>query len=178
MRGRRWVADQRGVVLVVSLLVLLMLGVIAVTVARTNRLQLHMAGNDEAGMAALQLAMAAAESALVSAIGPVFPGGLDYRLCTPLSAAETCDERTLALAPTLAPDAGSLDVSIVRMAPLLGRLPVMAEGKASSAIQYRVATLEVQVSYDGIEEGQGRAVLAQGVLVRLPAPLQVDGGTP
>jgi Tfp pilus assembly protein PilX len=49
-RGRQ----QAGVVLVVSLLVLLVMGIIATTVARTNQLQLHMAGNDEARIAAMQ----------------------------------------------------------------------------------------------------------------------------
>ena len=46
-----------------------MLGLIAATVARTNLLQLHMAGNDEARIAAMQQALAAVDSVLAGDVG-------------------------------------------------------------------------------------------------------------
>jgi hypothetical protein len=178
MRETRSDAAQRGVVLVVSLLVLLVLGIVATTVARTNQLQLHMAGNDEARIAALQQALAVSDSVLGAATGAQLPATVGYRVCTAAAAADNCDERTLVLDPLVEPGVGKLEVALVRMAPLVGRLPVMGEADASSTVHYRAAKIEIQVGYDGIREGSGRAALAQGLLVRLPAPLQTEGGLP
>ena len=178
MSATRRELRQRGVVLIVSLLVLLVLGVIATTLARSNQLQLHMAGNDEARIAAMQQALAVVDSLIPAITDGRSPGPLGYRVCAPLSADDSCDERTLVLEPSVEPAAGNLDVSVVRVAPLAGRLPIMGEAAVSSTVFYRVAKLELQVSYDGTQEGLGRAVLAQGVLVRLPAALRSDGETP
>ncbi len=178
MRGNQTGAGQRGVVLIVSLLVLLLLGIIATTVARTNQLQLHMAGNDEARIAALQQALAAVDAVLANTANTPLNGGVGYRVCTVDSPDESCDEHTLALEQGVEPTTGSLDVSVARVAPLEGRLPIMGEAQASSTVYYRVAQFEVQVAYEGAEQALGRAVLAQGVLVRLPVSLQSGGGDP
>ncbi|MCP5130047.1 MAG: hypothetical protein H6985_10750 [Pseudomonadales bacterium] len=169
MNGLRPRAGQRGMVLAISLLVLLILSLVATTVARTNRLQLHMAGNDEARIAAMQRALAVADSVLPVAIAPGRPAQVGYRLCTALSTDTRCDERTITLDPSVQTAIGSLDVAVVRVAPLQDRLPVMAEAKASSTVHYRAARIEVQVAYDGSSGGRGRAMLTQGLLVRLPA---------
>lgn len=160
--------SQRGVALIVSLLVLLVLGVIATTVARTGQLQLYMAGNDETGITAMQQALAGADSVLAGDLNRWTSGPVGYRICTPLFAAARCDERTLVLAPDLIRADGSLEASVVRLPPQITRLPIMAETQASSTVHYRAAKFEVQVAFDGAGERPGRAWLAQGVLVRLP----------
>lgn len=178
MRATALAGDQGGVVLVVALLVLLLLGIIATTVARTNQLQLRMAGNDEARIAALQQALAGVDAILASAAGTPINGGVGYRICTPESSGESCDERTIALEADVQPTVGSLDAVVTRLAPLQGRLPIMGADRASSAVHYRVAKFEIQVAYEGIGPNSGRAVLAQGVLVRLPSSPQSGGGSP
>jgi hypothetical protein len=171
-------SGQRGVVLVVSLLVLLLLGIIATTVARTNLLQLRMAGNDEARTAAMQQALAVVDAVLPSAVGRVPAGDVGYRLCLPGSDDTGCDEYSLALEGGALPATGSTAVAVTRVAPLEERMPVLAEAQASSTVYYRVAKLEVQVSYDGSAAGIGRATIAQGLLLRLPASPQVVGAEP
>lgn len=178
MRGPGSHGYQRGMVLVMVLLVLLVMGVIAGTVARTNQLQLRMAGNDESRIAAMQQALAVVDSLLLDAVRELVPGPVGYRVCSAQSVDEACDERTIALDPEVEPAAGDLEVALVRVAPLWGRLPVMAETQASSTVRYRVAKFEIRVAYDGMQHHLGRAVLAQGVLVRLPVSLQPDGGSP
>lgn len=178
MRAPQSTSGQRGLVLLVSLLVLLVLGVIATTVALTNQLQLHMAGTDEARIAALQQALAAVESVLASGAGMSLKGGPGYRVCSAASVDEACDEKTIVLEPDAEPAAGSMEVAVVRMAPLVDSLPVMGEAVASSTVHYRVARFEVQATYDGIPQGLGRAAVAQGVQVRLPAASLPDGGNP
>ncbi len=178
MKGAPPAAAQRGVVLLVSLLVLLVLAIIATTVARTNVLELHMAGNEEARVAALQQALAAADGVLASAVGAPLKGGVGYRLCLPGSADPACDEHSLVLEPGAGPTAGSAEVAVTRVAPLADRMPVMAEARASSTVYYRVAKFEVQVVYDGTARDLGRAAIAQGLLVRLPSSPRSGGGTP
>ena len=172
-------AGQRGMVLVVSLLVLLVLGLIATTVARTNLLQLHMAGNGEARIAALQQSLAAVDAVLAGGVS-VLPisGGLGYRTCLPGSPNVACNERTVVLAPAALPATGQLDVAVTRVAPLLGNMPVMSEEGASSAVHFRVAKFEIAVAYLAAGQDAGRAALVQGVLVRLPYSHQSGGGTP
>ncbi len=169
---------QRGVVLVVSLLVLLLLGIIATTVARSNLLQLHMAGNDEVRTAAMQQALALVDAVLPSAVGVAPAGPVGYRQCLPDSADTDCDDYSLALESGALPAAGSTAAAVIRVAPMEERMPVLAEAQASSTVYYRVAKLEVQVSYDGSAAGLGRATIAQGLLLRLPASPQVVGAQP
>jgi hypothetical protein len=169
---------QAGVVLVVSLLVLLVMGVIATTVARTNQLQLHMAGNDEARVAALQHALAAIDAVYVLPANFLADVGAGHRLCLAASASENCDAYSLSLEQGALPATGQLEVVVQRVAPEEGQIPVLSESSANSTVHYRVAKFEVQVAYDGVADGGGRASLAQGVLVRLPRSARSGGGIP
>lgn len=159
--------QQRGVVLLVSLLVLLLLALIATTVVRTNLLQMHMAGNDQAKVAALQHALAILDAVLDSGAGTELDGSVGRKACAQTSTEQGCDTRRIPLAPGLEPPTGVIDFSVVRMAPLEARMPVMNEDRASSTVFYRVAKFEIRASYDGIDEGLGRVLAAQGVLVRM-----------
>lgn len=169
---------QRGLVLLVALLVLLLLAVIATTIAGTNRLQLHMATNDEGRVAALQQALAVVDAVLDSPTGISLDTSVGDRRCMAGSPTPTCDEYTIALPPGALPGAGSLEVSVTRIAPAESAMPSMGEAEASSAVHYRVAKFEIQVAYDGAAAGMGRAALAQGVLVRVPVSTQSAGGSP
>jgi hypothetical protein len=164
--------------LIVSLLVLLLLGIIAITVARTNQLQLHMAGNDEGRVAALQQALAVLDAVLDSPSAISLDGGLGHRNCLAGSVDQSCDEYTIELTPGALPEAGRLEVTVTRVAPAESAMPVLGAAAASSAVHYRVAKFEVRVTYDGSAAGIGRAALAQGVLVRLPVATQSGGAMP
>lgn len=170
--------NQRGVVLVVSLLVLLVMGIVATTVARTNQLQLHMAGNDEARIAALQQALAVADGIFARSANTHVSSGVGHRNCLADSVDTGCDEHTLMLEQGVLPAIGELHAAVVRMAPEEGRMPVFSEGAANSTVHYRVASFELQVVYDGTAEGSGRSSLAQGVLVRFPHSARSGGGVP
>jgi hypothetical protein len=169
---------QRGFVLVVSLLVLLLLGIIATTAARTNQLQLHMAGNDEGRVAALQRALAVVDAVLDSPAAISLDSGVGHRSCMAGSPDQACDDYTIELTPGARPEAGRLELSVTRIAPAKSAMPLLEEALASSAVHYRVAKFEVRVVYDGAAAGIGRAALARGVLVRLPVSTQSGGGTP
>ncbi|MEE4146684.1 MAG: hypothetical protein V2I26_17900 [Halieaceae bacterium] len=178
MKGSCAGAAQEGLVLLVSLLVLLLLAVIATTVAGTNRLQLRMAANDEARVAALQQALAAVDAVLDSPGGISLDSAVGHRRCMAGSPEPSCYDYTIELPPDALPAAGSLDVSVTRVAPAESAMPSLDETGASSAVHYRVAKFEIRVAYDGTSAGAGRATLTQGVLVRLPVSTQSGGGMP
>jgi hypothetical protein len=156
------------VVLLLSLLVLLLLAVMAVTVSRGSLLQLHMAGNEETRMAAMQRVLAAVDNVLAvgAGMGPdTVPG---HRICATVSIDSRCDEHSIELDSKLEPTGGStLDVAVVRLTPLEARIPPLAEDRASSAVAYRVARFEISSRYDGREAGLGGAEIIQGLLLRL-----------
>jgi hypothetical protein len=164
----RW-AWQRGAVLLVSLLVLLLIALIAATVTRTSQLQLRMAGNTENRTAAMQQALAAVDAVLDSPMSTPLNLGVGHIVCAEDAAPQpACDEYTLQLPLDALPDEGALVVRVARLEPAVGRVPVLAEDMASSAVYYRVAKFEVRATYDGTAAGRGSAAIAQGVLVRLP----------
>jgi Tfp pilus assembly protein PilX len=72
---------QAGAVLVVSLLVLLIMGIIATTVARTNQLQLHMAANDEARVAGMQQALAIVDAVFARSMNFSVSSPAGHRSC-------------------------------------------------------------------------------------------------
>lgn len=178
MKAAYPVSGQRGIVLLVSLLVLLLLGIIATTVARTNQLQLRMAANDEGRVAALQQALAVVDAVLDSPAAISLNSSVGGRSCIAGSPDESCDEYTIELPPGARPGAGRLELVVTRLAPAESAMPQMEEALASSAVHYRVAKFEVELSYDGSAAGIGRAALTQGLLVRLPVSTQSGGGAP
>jgi len=163
---------QRGVVLIVSLLILLLLGIIATTTSQVSLLQLFMAGNDEARSDALQRSLAAIDAILDNADNTPVVGDLGYVIC---KKGNTCDADLIDLATTN-PEIPDLDkytdFTVVRVAPLETTIPVMDESMASSGISYRAARFEVTAFYDDTASGQGKATVTQGVLVKLAASAQ------
>ena len=178
MTPQRGGQQQAGVVLLVSLLVLLVMGVIASTVAKTNLLQLHMSGNDEARTSAMQRALAVIDGVVATSGNFRMDVGAGHRLCPASATTAGCDAHSLSLEPKAVPATGHLDVAVLRLAPEQGRMPVLAENAANSTVHYRVAKFEVQVAYTGTPDQGGRVALAQGVLVRLSQSTRFAGGVP
>lgn len=156
----------RGTVLLVCLLVLLLLALLGTTVARTSLLHLHMAGNDENRLSALQQAMAVVDTVLAAGAGLPLSSPVAYRSCTAQVEPRPCDAE-LQLPATLPSAPGRMDAVVERLAPYASRMPRLNEEGASSTVFYRVARFEVRGIYDGSAEGLGRAVITQGVLVRM-----------
>ena len=158
---------QSGTALLVSLLVLLVLALLATTVARTSLLQMQMAGNDEHRMSARQWALAAVDGVLASGAGMELSARPGFTRCTVGATALGCDASDMELSPAVQPTVGRQEVAVARVAPLASRLPRMSEERASSTVFYRVAKFEIRGAYDGTAHGLGRAAVVQGVLVRM-----------
>lgn len=166
---------QRGVVLIVSLLILLLIGVIAATTSEVSLLQLFMAGNDESKSDALERSLAAVDAILDDANNTPVVGNLDYVICK-LGAADPgneCNVKVIDLTASGIPDLGNYpNYTVIRVAPLETTIPVMDESMASSGTSYRAARFEISATYDDTASGLGRTTVTQGVLVKLAASAQ------
>lgn len=161
---------EKGQVLLLAMVFLLLLGLIANTVINTSILEFRMAGNDQFREQAFQQARGIA-NALAADINH-FPvtGGVGYTLC---QRDAVCDSPTLAVAATAeAAEPGvNVEYRIVRQAPLLSRhLPFrQVENEASGAGDFAVALFEIIVEVNGVDVGLGSADVVQGVAIRIPS---------
>jgi hypothetical protein len=167
---KRFPNKQRGMVLLVSLLILLLMAIIATTVTQTNIMQLQMAGNDESKTDAMQRALAIVDAVIDRSSNIAIVGDLvGYTSCAATSP-KSCDEKTLSINSAVEPSTGDYDYHVTRMGPeylSLGAQGRRDEDSADTGLEYEGAILEVGGSYDGTGEGLGAASVVQGVMIKV-----------
>lgn len=162
---------QRGAVLIVSLLFLLLLTLIATTASRTSTFELKMAGNEQSRIEATQKAMAVVHAIESDSDNTPIVGNIGYKICATGVSGGGCNESIINLssAVTTVQSGASLSYNVTRKGPLETDAPTMDEDQASSASAFKVARYEVTASYDGSGAGMGSAEIVQGVLVKIPS---------
>jgi hypothetical protein len=173
---------QRGAILIVALIFLLLTAAVSITVMKTSVLEVRMAGNEQFSVEAFQKAQALSNAIAVNPGNLVVTGDIGYRLCgtaavDPDGNAITtdCDVTTIALDSSVvsAPSGVGVNYYAERIGPLLG-----TESKRSSEDQawgsgsFKVAYFKVVGSYDGVASKLGTAEVEQGVAVRVAAGSQ------
>ncbi|QIB66350.1 PilX N-terminal domain-containing pilus assembly protein [Kineobactrum salinum] len=159
---------QRGAVLLLAMVFLLLLAIISSSVVRTSVLEFRMAGNDQFREEALQKAQAIAAALAEDPANFRLTGGVGYTRCR---AGGGCESETLAVAAATEAVPAGVDVSyrIRRQAPLVVKsLPFrQAESNASSSQVFDAAIFEVGVTVDGSAVRLGSAEVLQGIAVRI-----------
>lgn len=160
-------SDQRGAVLLLSMIFLLLLAMVAGTTMHTSTLEFRMAGNDQFREEAFQKAEAVA--AALSENTDNFPvaGGVGYTVCKTGETDPACDMTTLNLSgdvTEVAPGV-TVDYRVERQGPaVMASLPFrQSQSQASSSLAFNAALFEATVSVDGSAVRLGRAEVAQGV---------------
>ena len=163
--------QQRGAVLIVSLLFLLLLTLIATTASRTSTFELKMAGNEQSRIEATQHALAVIDAIESDSDNTPIVGDIGYKICATGVSGSGCNESIITLASTVTtvPTGSSLSYHVTRKGPLETDAPTMDEDQASSASAFKVARYEVTATYDGTGAGLGSAQIVQGVLVKIPS---------
>ena len=163
--------QQRGSILLISLVFLLILTMGAATSMRSSIMELRMAGNEEARMATVEMTQSIVDEVVGNPNNVIVAGGLGYVNCT--TNVSGCDENTVTINPSLLPvaEAGKAEVVIERLAPALTPAP---RGINSSADAFNAARFEVDVSYDGTDDNEGKSGIVQGVLVLVPRGAQTN----
>lgn len=157
----------RGMILLITLMILLVIGLIASTLARTYRLQLQVAGNEEARIAAIQRAYGGVDR-IIAEIDSFSAGSESSGTrCNLASAFPDCEHASLELKPRRASD-DSLKAIVRGPLSLADGVPRASLAGATSAVHFKVAKYEIEVVYRGASEAEGRAHTTQGVALRLP----------
>ncbi len=160
--------QQRGSVLVVSLIFLIVLGLMGLASMQTSRLELRMASNEEVRTSAQQMAQALSDAVVATpAMTPVI-GGAGFTLCTP--GEPDCDLESLFMPVdgdiAAEVDAGKLTARAVLTAPTSQPCP---RGLGFSADKFGCTAFQVNSTFDRADEGRGAADITQGILVATPS---------
>jgi Tfp pilus assembly protein PilX len=163
---------QRGVVLIVSLIFLLLITLVATSSSQTSTLQLQMAGNDQSRIEAKQRVLAAIDEIAQDGDNMPVVGNIGYKTCKSGISGGGCDTSSITLSSSVAslPANADMNYDVTRVGPLEAAAPTMGESQASSANFYKVARFEVNTAFDGSSARLGNSSMAQGVLVRVANP--------
>ncbi len=148
----------------VTLMLLLIVTIIALSAVRFSTSGARSALNDEYRAAAFRSAQSLVSAATSLPSNTPVVGSAGYTICTPNITSISCNQSDLAL-PNNLYDASSVQVTVTRMAPDFSNPP---RAFGSSANLFFAATFGVNGSYDMSSSGQGRAQINQGLMLILP----------
>lgn len=162
---------QQGVVLLVSLIFLLLLTLAATTTMQTSTIELRMSGNEEIRLATAELTQSIIDQVAGDPNNLPISGGVGYINCTPNVAG--CTENAVTISSTLLPaaDANKAQVIVQRMGPALTPAP---RGINSSADAFFAARFEIDTTYDGTTDNEGKTGIVQGLMVLVPRGAQTN----
>lgn len=164
-------AGQRGVVLVISLVFLLLLTLVATATMQTSTIELRMSGNEEVRLTTAELTQSIIDQVAGDPSNLPISGSVGYINCTPNVTG--CTENAVTINTNLLPaaEANKARVIVQRMGPELTPAP---RGINSSADAFFAARFEVDTTYDGTADNEGKANFVQGLMVLVPRGAQTN----
>jgi hypothetical protein len=164
--NKNFPSRQRGVVLFVSLIMIVVIGMLTLSLMGMSRIEMRMANNEEARINGLQIAQAMLDVAVSDSKMTPVVGGADYRMC--LGDQTDCDMEIGSTPPDeinahITGDA--LSFAAIRTDPPL-RPPIRGSGWSVSFV---AAPFRLRATYDRTEDGQGFAEVEQGLEIMIPA---------
>lgn len=165
---------QRGVALVVALILLVITTLIALSASRFTVLQVRQATNLETVREAQQSAQSIAEGVVSTLVVNVVSGAVGDVNCTNTTGLTGCTTKTIVLPGGMFATeigAGKVWGKTERVQPLLRNLRGN-RGTGSSIVDFKAASFNVSSSYDRTADRLSRASVDQGYLV----PISVGGG--
>jgi Tfp pilus assembly protein PilX len=160
-------SKNKGAVLILSMVFMLLLAMVAGTVMQTSVLEFRMAGNDQFREEAFQEAQAIASGISEKQVNFPVTGDVGYTLCKAGDSDSVCDETSLVVGNTTisVPTGVSVSYRVERQGPaILESLPFrQSQSNVSSSLAYDAAVFEVTATVDGTAEKLGRAEVAHGI---------------
>jgi hypothetical protein len=167
MNNRFNFADrQRGVVLFISLIMLVVIGMLSLSLMGMSRVELRMANNEEARMNALQMAQGLSDVIVADPDKTPVIGGGGYKICT--AGHGGCDAEMTDLPDNelvTAVTDGHLSASATRADPEFRPPP---RGLGFSASKFVGTSFRLRSTYDRTEDGQGYGAVEEGLIVLIP----------
>jgi len=164
-------ASEQGSVLIISLVFLLILSLGATTSMRISTLELWMAGNEATRVATTELTQSIVDEVVGNPNNLIVSGGVGFVNCT--TNVTGCAENGVTIDTNLLPvaEANKAQVIVERLAPALTPAP---RGINSSADAFFAARFQIDTTYDGTIDNEGRAGIVQGVLILVPRGTQTN----
>ncbi len=157
---------QRGVVLFISLIMLVVIGMLTMSLMGMSRIEMRMANNEESRISSLQMAQAMNDIIISKPNMTPVIGGAGYKLC--LGSVANCNMTMPGMPDNDVTDAvteGYLTATAIRQSPEFRPPP---RGTGFSASKFTATSFRLQSTYDRTAEGQGQAAIEEGVIVLIP----------
>jgi Tfp pilus assembly protein PilX len=158
--------QQRGAILVISLIFLVAITLLTVSSMRSSKIGLHMAQNEESRIAAVQAAQALADAIVANPASTPVIGTTGFTACT--AGQYNCNRNDLPVNNEVlanAVTANHIKARVERTGTIFRPPPRVVE---SSIDKFSSASFRVTTEYDRVDEGLGRQQITEGVLVLVP----------
>jgi Tfp pilus assembly protein PilX len=158
--------QQRGAILVISLIFLVAITLLTVSSMRSSKIGLHMAQNEESRIAAVQAAQALADAIVANPASTPVVGTTGFTACT--AGQYNCNRNDLPVNNEVlanAVTANHIKARVERTGTVFRPPPRVVE---SSIDKFSSASFRVTTEYDRVDEGLGRQQITEGVLVLVP----------
>lgn len=156
---------QRGAVMMVTLVFLVVLGIMALTSMQSSKLELRMAGNEATRTTAHQISQALIDAIIATpAMTPVL-GNTGFMLCT--NGQPDCDLTSLFMPGVLGADVANGDLNATAELIAISAPP---PGTGYSADDFDANHYMVISNYDRSDENLGAATLTQGIIILTQKP--------
>lgn len=166
---------ERGAILVLALILMMLTGLVATTVMRTSVTEVKMVANSQFKEEAFQTVDSIVNAVAASKNNFVVAGDVGYRNCATSMTGGSCNVSMVSVpsAITSVPTGASLQFHVDRMGPLTTSLPFReSDAVASGANNFNVALFEVVAEFDGRAQKLGQYEIWQGVAVKVAASHQ------
>lgn len=164
MNGTRQ-SQQRGAVLIISLVLLTGITLVSLSSLDMGLLELVMSGNEESRMKAFQQAQAGVDAIISDESNFAVSGTAGETNCTAGRSGETCSRTSLTLPGSF--DTGKHWAATERLNPVFG-CPPRAFG--TSCDIFRVAHFSVDSRFTDVAARGGRSQVLEGYMVVVPQP--------
>lgn len=157
---------QRGAALITALIFLVIITMLSLSAMRSSILELRQSSNDEVRVAAFETTMGIIDAIIDTPANLAVVGEVGYLNCTALETG--CSETTLTFTGGLYDteiDDGDVRIRVERLSPLFRPPP---RGIGTSARQLTAAAFKIEAEFNQAAIGQGRAALAQGIVIVVP----------
>ncbi|MCH8959152.1 MAG: hypothetical protein IH835_06840 [Proteobacteria bacterium] len=159
-------SGQRGVILVSSLILLVIITLLSMSAMRVSITELRMAGNQETAVTAFQATQALSDAIIDATASTPVIGDPGYTICT--GTGVNCNIENFRLPNGMYTDqlnTGVMSGVITRLSPALRPPP---RGIGSSADKFSAAAFSITSTFDMADQGLGRDTVVEGVLILVP----------
>jgi hypothetical protein len=152
---------QRGSIMLISLIFLVVLGIMGLTSMQTSKLEMRMSGNAQVRVSAHEAAQSLIDAIVADPTTTPVVGGVGYVLCT--AGVAVCNRASITMpAGPLLPEVTGQHLDATGELSTIGPPP---RGSGFSADFFEANHYRLTATYDRADEGLGRASVTQGLVI-------------